>query len=96
MDLISGYVKLNENYAMVQNKTRVCSSSGMRPLLKTAAPEVLSGPRVSLPRPISEEHVSVTPEELRRGGTGRCADKADLVPAGESAAQGVNDHRRCL
>lgn len=58
--------------------------------------EVLSGPRVSLPWPISEEHVSVTPEELRRGGTGRCADEADLIPAGEGLARGVNHHRRCL
>lgn len=64
----------------------------MQRLWKTTVPGVLSGPRVSLPRPISEEHVSVTPEELRRGGTGCCADEADLVPAGESLALGANDH----
>ncbi len=34
-------------------------------------PEVLSGLRVPLPRPISEEHVSMAPEELGRGGAGR-------------------------
>lgn len=56
-------------------------------------PEVLSGLRVPLPWPISEEHVSMTPEELRRGGAGRRADEADLVPAGESLALGVNYHR---
>lgn len=49
-------------------------------------PEVLSGLRVPLPRPISEEHVSMAPEELGRGGAGRRADKADLVPSGESLA----------
>lgn len=59
-------------------------------------PEVLSGLRVSLPLPISEEHVSVAPEELRGGGAGRRADKADLVPAGKSLALWVNYHSRGL
>lgn len=58
--------------------------------------EVLSGLRVPLPRPISEEHVSMAPEELGRGGAGRRADEADLVPPGESLALGVNYHRRSL
>lgn len=55
-------------------------------------PEVLSGLRVPLPRPISKEHVSIAPEELRRGRAGRRADEADLVPAGESLALSVNYH----
>lgn len=59
-------------------------------------PEVLSGLRVPLPRPISEEHVSMAPEELGRGGAGRRADEADLVPSGESLALWVNYHRRSL
>lgn len=57
---------------------------------------MLSGLRVPLPRPISEEHVSMAPEELRRGGAGRWADEADLVPSGESLALGVNYHRWSL
>lgn len=32
--------------------------------------EVLSGLRVPLPRPISEEYVVMAPEELGRGGAG--------------------------
>lgn len=56
-------------------------------------PEVLRGPSVPLPQPISEQHVSVAPEKLRRGGAGRRADEADLFPAGENPALGVNYHR---
>lgn len=59
-------------------------------------PEVLSGLRVPLPRPISKEHVSVAPEEPGRRGAGSQADEADLVPSGESPALGVNHHRRSL
>ena len=58
--------------------------------------EVLSGLRAPLPRPISEEHVSMAPEELGRGGAGGRADEADLVPPGEGLALGVNYHRRSL
>lgn len=59
-------------------------------------PEVLSGLRVPLPRPISEEHVSMAPEDLGRGGAGRQADEADLVPPGERLALWVNHHRGSL
>lgn len=59
----------------------------------SSVPEVLRGLRVPLPQPISEEHVSVAPEKLRRGRAGRWADEADLIPAGENLALGVNYHR---
>ncbi len=59
-------------------------------------PEVLSGLRAPLPRPISEEYVSMAPEELGRRGAGRRADEADLIPSGESLALRVNYHRRSL
>lgn len=38
----------------------------------------------------------MTPEELGRGGAGRRADEADLVPAGEGQALGAQQHRRSL
>lgn len=56
-------------------------------------PEVLRGPSVPLPLPISEQHVSVAPEKLRRGRAGCRTDEADLFPAGENPALGVNYHR---
>lgn len=57
---------------------------------------MLSGQRVPLPRPISEKHVSMAPEELRRGRAGRRADKADFIPSGEGLALGADYHRRSL
>lgn len=38
----------------------------------------------------------MAPEELGRGGAGRRADEADLIPSGESLALWVNYHRRSL
>lgn len=57
---------------------------------------MLSGLRVPLPWLISEEDVSMTPEELWRGGAGRCADEVDLRPPGEGLALGADYHRRGL
>lgn len=38
----------------------------------------------------------MTPEELRRGGAGRCADEADLRTPGEGLSLGSDYHRRGL
>lgn len=42
---------------------------------------------------MSKEYVSMAPEELWRGGAGRRADEADLVPVGEGLALWVNYDR---
>lgn len=48
--------------------------------------------RAFLPGAVSEEHVSVAPEEMWGGGAGRRADEADLVPSGEGSAPRLNFH----
>lgn len=70
----------------------MCSKVEYNDYLRALCQRCWEGWEFHLPQPISEEHVSVAPEKLRRGRAGRWADEADLVPAGENLALGVNYH----